>query len=78
MKIINGVKKYLAHCYEINTGEKTPVYWSMREFEFAEHLCRMGGIGIIESKGYFYEFEQLKKTMKRLNKGEIKYYNQIK
>lgn len=74
MKIINRVKKYLAHCYEINTNEKTRVYWSMGEFELAEHLCRMGGMCIISGKGYFYDFHKLKKTLKKVGLKTLRYY----
>ena len=72
MRIIKGVKKYIAHCYEINTGEKTRVYWSMKDFTLAEHLCRMGGLAIIENKGYFYEFNKLKKALEKLGIDAIK------
>ena len=75
MRIINGKKKYIAHCYEINTGEKTSVYWSMKGFEFAEHLCRMGGLTIIENLGYIYDFNQLKKAMEKF--GSNPYWKNI-
>ncbi len=72
MKLINGVKHYLVHCYELNTNEKIKVYWNKNDFALAEHLAVMGGFCIIKNLGYFYHFENLKKTMKRLGAKAIK------
>ena len=69
------IKKYLAHCYELETGEKTNVHWTPKQFELAEHLVRMGAIGLIENRGYFYKFEELRKALKRLGKsGQLSYF----
>jgi hypothetical protein len=59
-------KRYLAHCYETKTKTKTNVHWTMNDFALAEHLCIMGGLGIFPGIGYVYEFETLKRTMKKL------------
>ena len=74
MKTIKGVKKYIAHCYEIDTGEKIRVYWSEKEFAFAEHLCRRGGLSMIEGLGYVYYFDKLKEVMESLTEGELQHY----
>lgn len=69
------MKTYLAHCYELKTGEKTNVHWTMDEFAFAEEIARRGGLGIIENAGYFYDFETLKRTIEKMvGDGTMKYW----
>ena len=59
-------KKYIAHCYELDTNTRYTVYWTIREHELAQHLVRMGAISLIEGKGYFYWFENLKKGLAKI------------
>ena len=65
MKIINGQKRYLVHCFDIENNEKTRVYWSIKEMEFAQLLSVMGVMCILND-GYFYKLSELKKAMKKV------------
>lgn len=65
MKIINGQKRYLVNWVNLDNNKKAKVYFSSLEFEFAEHLCRSGFIGIIEGLGYVYHFDKLKQGMEK-------------
>ena len=63
---MNKEKKYIAHCYELDTNKRYSFYWSMRQFELAEQLVKMGAMTLIQNKGYFYWFNNVKKALKEL------------
>ena len=50
----------------MDTSKKYTMYWTMKEFEFAEHLVRMGAMSLIEDKGYFYWFDNLKRGLEKI------------
>ena len=66
MKVINGVKKYLVKCHDIENNESIKVYWSSQDFAFAEYLAMRGFLGIIPGLGYVYKLSELQKGIHKL------------
>ena len=60
------MKKYKTTCYELTSGEKTVCYWTPKQAELADYLARMSVLCLVEGKGYFYRFEDLKKALPKV------------
>lgn len=58
-------KTYLAHTYDLENKISLNVHWTMKQFEFAEFLIRVGVMGLIENVGYFYKYSELDKAMNK-------------
>lgn len=51
---------------EWKTGDKTTNHLSPKGLELCDYLARNGGLCLVEEKGYFYNFEDFKNSLKKL------------